>query len=112
MVASVRVPTLLVTAALAAAVLPLAACAQAGPAKDAEVVVRISPSAQAADYEVHLTRAGGDFSAVHTMRSGETRRFAVPKGWMTVRVAGVCVVPTPASGTSTVEVRPDDCTLD
>jgi hypothetical protein len=29
-----------------------------------------------------------------------------------VRVPGVCVVPTPASGTSTVEIGPDDCSLD
>ena len=111
-----RVPKLLVAAAVAAAVLPLSACASAadpsGPARDARVVVRIEPSAQPADYEVHLARTGGGFRAVHTMRSGETRTFAVPKGWMTVRIPGVCVVPTPASGTSTVEVGPNDCTLD
>ncbi|WP_375388926.1 hypothetical protein [uncultured Amnibacterium sp.] len=108
-----RVPKLLVAAAIGVAVLPLTACASAAPPpREAEVVVRIEPSAQPAAYEVHLTKAGGDFRAVHTMRSGETRRFAVPKGWMTVRVAGVCVVPTAASGTSTIEVRPNDCRLD
>jgi hypothetical protein len=112
MVACVRLPRLLVAAVIAAAVLPVTACAATGPAKDASVVVRIESSPQPADYEVHLTRADGGFTAVHTMRSGETRRFAVPKGWMSVRVAGVCVVPTPASGTSTVDVRPNDCTLD
>ena len=111
-----RVTRLLIGAAAAvAAVLPLTACATApgaGAVGDARVVVRIAASSHPADYEVHLARADGGFAAVHRMRSGETRAFTVPTGWMTVRIPGLCVVPTPATGVSTVEVAPDDCTLD
>lgn len=101
-----RVTKLLTTAALVAAVLPLAACA---PRTDAHVVVRIADAARPSAYEVHLVKADGGFREQGRMRSGETRSFAVPSGWLTVRIPGVCVVPTPATGTTTVEVRPDDC---
>lgn len=101
-----RIATLLTTAAVAAAVLPLAACA---PRTDARVVVRIADAARPTAYEVHLVQADGGFREQRSMRSGETRSFAVPSGWLTVRVPGLCVVPTPATGTTTIEVRPDDC---
>ena len=113
MLGSVRVPRLLLAAAAAVAVLPLSACGAAtASAPEARVVVRIQGSAEPADYEVHLAEAGGGYRSVHTMRSGETRAFRVPAGWMTVRIPGVCVVPTAASGTATVDVRPGSCTLD
>jgi hypothetical protein len=104
----VRVAKLLPAVALVAAVLPLAACAPA-PRTDARVVVRIADAAHPADYEVHLVKADGGFREERSMRSGETRSFAVPSGWLTVRIPGLCVVPTPATGTTRVEVRPDDC---
>lgn len=103
-----RVPSLLVAAALVGAVLPMTACsADAEP--QARVVVRIAPSPHPQAYEVHLAQQRADYRSVFRMRSGQSRTVAVPKGWVTVRVAGLCVVPTPTTGTTTVEVRPDDC---
>jgi hypothetical protein len=107
----VRVAKLVPTVALVAAVLPLAACA-APPQAEARVVVRIAGAAHPADYEVHLVRADGAFRTVQRMRSGETHEFSVPTGWLTVRIPGLCVVPTAATGTSTVDVRPNDCRVD
>jgi hypothetical protein len=102
---------MLVIAAVAAATLPLSACATA-QAADAQVVVRIRAATHPADYEVHLAHAGGGFRTMERMRSGQTRTFAVPAGWTTVRIPGVCVVPTAAAGITTIEVRPNDCRLD
>jgi hypothetical protein len=97
----------LLTAALA---LSLSACA--APAHSgAEVVVRVLPSAHPEAYEVHLAQAKGDFRSSFRLRSGQSRSVAVPSGWVTVRVAGLCVVPAPASGTTTVEVRRNDCRI-
>lgn len=101
---------LVATALTAAAVLPLSACSSA-PAADAHVVVRIAASAHPEGYDVHLTQAKGDFRSEFRLRSGQTRTVAVPKGWMTVRIAGLCVVPAAASGTTTVVVRPNDCRI-
>jgi hypothetical protein len=99
---------LLAAAALLTAALPLTACA-APPVPQARVVVRVAASAHPESYEVHLAQQRVDFRSRFTLRSGQTRTVTVPKGWVTVRVAGVCVVPTTLSGTTTVEVRPDDC---
>ncbi len=98
----------LAAVALLTAALPLSGCA-AAPLPQAHVVVRIAPSAHPASYEVHLAQQRVDFRSRFVLRSGESRTVTVPKGWVTVRVAGVCVVPTTTSGTTTVEVRPDDC---
>jgi stringent starvation protein B len=95
---------------LLTAALPLSACT-AAPVQEAHVVVRIAPSAHPESYEVHLAQQRVDFRSRFTLRSGETRTVTVPKGWVTVRVAGVCVVPTTMSGTTTVEVKPDDCRI-
>ena len=100
----------LVAAALIAAALPLSACS-AAPALEARVVVRVAASAHPEHYEVHLAQAKGDFRSAFRLRSGQTRTVAVPKGWVTVRVAGLCVVPASASGTTTVDVRPNDCRI-
>lgn len=103
-----RIAKPFLAAALLAAVLPLTACAPAAETQ-AHVVVRIAPSAHPEAYEVHLAQTKVDFRSRFTLRSGQTRTVAVPKGWVTVRVAGVCVVPTTTAGTTVVEVRPDDC---
>jgi hypothetical protein len=95
-------------AALAAAVLPLTACSSA-PTTEAHVVVHVAPSAHPEAYDVHLAQARAGFRSAFRLRSGESRTVAVPAGWVTVRVAGLCIVPTPASGTTTVEVRPNRC---
>jgi hypothetical protein len=97
-------------ALLTAAALPLSACSSA-PDLAARVVVRVAPSAHPERYDVHLAQAKGDFRSTFRLESGQTRTVAVPVGWLTVRVAGLCVVPAPASGTTTVEVRSDDCRI-
>ncbi|RIX27912.1 hypothetical protein [Amnibacterium setariae] len=102
----------LAAAALLAAVLPLSACAPApggGGEREARVVVRVAPTADPRGYEVHLAGARADFRTAFRVERGETRTVAVPEGWVTVRVAGLCVVPTAATGTTTVEVAADDC---
>jgi hypothetical protein len=104
----------LAAAALLAAVLPLSACAPApgaggGTGREARVVVRVAPTADPRGYEVHLAGARADFRTAFRVARGETRTVAVPEGWVTVRVAGLCVVPTTATGTTTVEVAADDC---
>lgn len=98
--------------ALAAGLVPLSACA-AGPAEPppSHVVVRVAPRAEPVGVEVRLAQARGPFRAVHTMRPGETRSFAVPAGWVTVRVPGLCVVPTRNAHPTTVEVARDGCTV-
>jgi hypothetical protein len=106
----VALPKLLTAAALLTAVLPLSACA-ATPVPQARVVVRIAPSTHPQGYEVHLAQQKAGFRSRFTLRSGQTRTVSVPQGWVTVRVAGVCVVPTATAGTTTVEVRPDDCRI-
>lgn len=98
----------LLVAALLAAALPLSGCAPA-EAPHGRVVVRVEPSAHPEAYEVHLAQADAGFRSTFRLRSGEVRTTTVPKGWVTVRVAGLCVVPTPTTGTTTVEVRGDDC---
>ena len=103
-----RIARPILAAVLLAAALPLSGCA-AAPVPEAHVVVRIAPSAHPQTYEVHLAQARVDFRSRFTLRSGQTRTISVPKGWVTVRVAGVCVVPTTTASTTTVEVRPDDC---
>jgi hypothetical protein len=102
----------LAAAVLLIAALPLSACA-ATPVPEARVVVRIAPSAHPESYDVHLAQQRVDFRSRFTLRSGQTRTVTVPKGWVTVRVAGVCVVPAATAGstTMTVEVRPGDCRL-
>jgi hypothetical protein len=102
----------LVAGLLAAATLPLSACA-AAPVPQARVVVKVAPSADPQSYEVHVAQSRVDFTSRFTLRSGQTRTLQVPKGWVTVRVAGVCVVPAATAGstTMTVEVRPGDCRL-
>ena len=102
----------LAAAALLAAVLPLSACAPApggGGGREARVVVRVAATADPRGYEVHLAGARADFRTAFRVARGETRTVAVPEGWVTVRVAGLCVVPTTATGTTTVEVAADDC---
>lgn len=89
----------------------LAGCAAGGAEPQARVVVRIAPSAHPADYEVRVAQASGGFRTSSRMRSGETRTFRVPAGWLTVRVPGVCVLPAAASGTTTVRIGVDDCAL-
>lgn len=108
-----RLPRLLTAAALTAAVAAsLAGCASPGAAAPgARVVVRIAATATPVDYEVHVAQAGGDFRAVQRMRTGQTRTFAVPAGWVTVRIPGLCVVPSRTSGTAVVEVDRHDCRL-
>ncbi len=109
-----RLPRLLTALALtAAAAAGLSGCAAgAGSAAEARVVVRIAPTAVPADVEVHLAQAHGDFRAVQRMRTGQTRSFAVPAGWVTVRIPGLCVVPARNSGTAVVvEVDRHDCRL-
>jgi hypothetical protein len=100
----------LLAAALLSAVLPLTACT-AAPAPQARVVVRIAPSAHPEAYDVHLAQQRAGFRSSFRMRSGQTRTVSVPKGWVSVRIAGLCVVPTATStaGTTTIEVRPNDC---
>lgn len=88
----------------------LSGCSTPPPA-EAQVVVRILASAHPEGYEVHLAQTAAGFRSAFRMRSGQTRTIAVPAGWVTVRVAGLCVVPAAASGTMTVEVRPDDCRI-
>lgn len=104
-----RITTPAVLVALLASVVPLTACAAPPAAAQAQVVVRIAPSAHPERYEVHLAQERAGFRSAFRLRSGQTRTVAVPKGWVTVRVAGLCIVPTTASGTTTVDVRPDDC---
>jgi hypothetical protein len=106
-----QLATRLGAAVLIAAVLPLTACSAPPPPDDARVVVRVAPSAHPEAYEVHLAQARAGFRSAFRLVSGQTRTVTVPRGWVTVRVAGLCVVPAAASGTTTVEVRPDDCTL-
>jgi hypothetical protein len=100
----------LAAAALIAAALPLSACT-APPASEAHVVVRVAASAHPQRYDVHLAQTQAGFRSAFRMRSGQTRTVVVPKGWVTVRVAGLCIVPTTASGTTTIDVRPNDCTV-
>lgn len=100
----------LAAVALIAAAVPLSACSSA-PRDEAHVVVRIAPAAHPEHYEVHLAQAKAGFRSEFRLRSGQTRTIAVPKGWVTVRIAGLCIVPTPASGTTTIDVRPNDCTI-
>lgn len=95
---------------LIAAVLPLAACT-AAPADEAHVVVRIAPSAHPEAYDVHLAQERAGFRSHFSLRSGQTRTVAVPKGWVTVRIAGLCVVPAATSRTTTIDVRPNDCRI-
>lgn len=97
-------------AAVAALAGSLSGCSTPPPA-EAQVVVRILASAHPEGYEVHLAQTAAGFRSAFRMRSGQTRTIAVPAGWVTVRVAGLCVVPAAASGTMTVEVRPDDCRI-
>jgi hypothetical protein len=104
----VRIATRLGLAVLVAAVLPLTACS-AAPRNEAHVVVQVAASAHPEAYDVHLAQARAGFRSAFRLRSGETRTIAVPAGWVTVRIAGLCIVPTPASGTTTVEVRPNRC---
>lgn len=103
-----RIPAALVVAASA---LGLAGCAPAGSAADARVVVRVAPSADPVDLEVRLAQASGDYRAVHRIRSGQTRVFPVPAGWVTVRIPGLCVVPARTGGTAVVEVDRNACRL-
>lgn len=98
----------LLAAALLSAVLPLSACS-AAPVPEARVVVRIAPSAQPQAYEVHLAQQRAGFRSHFRLRSGQTRTVSVPKGWVSVRIAGLCVVPAATAGTTTIEVRPNDC---
>jgi hypothetical protein len=104
----VQIAKRLGVAALIAAALPLSACS-APPEEQAHVVVQVVPAAHPEAYDVHLAQARAGFRSVFTLRSGQTRTVAVPAGWVTVRVAGLCVVPTPASGTTTVEVGRRHC---
>ncbi|MFD1722845.1 hypothetical protein [Amnibacterium endophyticum] len=106
-----RLPRLLGATVVAAASATLAGCAGAPATPTASVVVRVAPSAQPVDLEVQLSQAHGDYREVRRMRSGETRRFAVPAGWVTVRVPGLCVVPARNHGTAVVEVDRHDCRL-
>lgn len=105
---AVQIAKRLGIAALIAAALPLTACSTA-PQEQARVVVKVAPSAHPEAYDVHLAQARAGFRSVFTLRSGQTRSIAVPAGWVTVRVAGLCVVPTPASGTTTVHVGSKHC---
>lgn len=105
---AVRIAKRLGIAALMAAVLPLTACA-AAPRSEAHVVVRVLASPHPEAYDVHLAQTDAHFRSAFRMRSGQTRTIAVPAGWVTVRVAGLCIVPTTATGTTTVEVRPNRC---
>ena len=105
---AVQIAKRLGIAALIAAALPLTACSTA-PTEQARVVVQVAPSAHPEAYDVHLAQARAGFRSVFTLRSGQTRTIAVPAGWVTVRVAGLCVVPTPASGTTTVHVGRTAC---
>ncbi|MGT2427059.1 hypothetical protein [Amnibacterium kyonggiense] len=98
----------LLVAALLTAALPLAGCAPAA-APHGRVVVRVEPTADPRGYEVHLAQADAGFRSTFRMRAGQTRSVDVPEGWVTVRVAGLCVLPAPTTGTTTVEVRTDDC---
>jgi hypothetical protein len=107
----VQLAKALVAAALVAAVLPLSACSAAAPPLDARIVVRVAASTHPQGYDVHLAQAKGRFRSAFRLRSGQSRTVAVPAGWLTVRVAGLCVVPAPASGTTTVDVRPNDCRI-
>lgn len=100
----------LAVAAVIAAAVPLSACSTA-PRDEANVVVRIAPAAHPEQYEVHLAQTKAGYRSEFHLRSGQTRTIAVPKGWVTVRVAGLCIVPTAASGTTTIDVRPNDCTI-
>lgn len=105
-----RIPRSLLAAALLTTALPLTACSGA-PATDARVVVKVAPSVAAGPLDVYLAQRRAGFRSEFRMQPGQTRSVAVPKGWVTVRVAGLCVVPTPTAGTTTVVVRPNDCTV-
>ena len=98
----------LLAAALVAGLLPLTACSSP-PRDEAQVVVRVAPTADPRGVEVHLADTRAAFRTAFRMRAGQTRTVAVPKGWVTVRVAGLCVVPAAATGRTTVEVAADDC---
>lgn len=89
----------------------LAGCSGTPAQPTTTVTVRIAPSAHPAAYEVLLHRTSGDYRAVHTMRSGERRTFAVPKGWLTVRIPGLCVVPTPGDRGTVIDVDAKACTI-
>lgn len=106
-------PRVLTCGVAAASALLLAGCAGAGPAAErgTQVEVRIAASAHPVDYEVQLAQADGGFRTVHRMRTGQSRTFAVPAGWLTVRIPGLCVVPTPGAGPSVVEVDSRACRL-
>ena len=97
-------------AAVGAAALLLSGCTTA-PAPQTRIVVRVAASAHPAAYEVHLAQAEGSFRSMHRIRSGQTRTYAVPTGWVTVRIPGVCVVPAKNVGTTTVDVDSTDCTV-
>lgn len=105
-----RAAAAVLLAAVGALAGSLSGCSTPPPA-EAQVVVRILASAHPEGYEVHLAQSAAGFRSAFRMRSGQTRTIAVPAGWVTVRVAGLCVVPAAASGTMTVEVRPDDCRI-
>ena len=105
-----RAKPLLAAAALLTAVLPLTACSPAS-VPQAQVVVRIASSAHPQGYDVHLAQSKAGYRSQFRMRSGQTRTVSVPKGWVTVRIAGLCVVPAATTGTTTVEVRPNDCRI-
>jgi hypothetical protein len=91
----------------------LAGCSAApGAQPESTVTVAIAASKHPAEYEVQLHRSGGEFSASHRMRTGETRTYTVPVGWLTVRIPGLCVVPTPNTGSTTVRVDSRTCQLD
>jgi hypothetical protein len=106
----VQVAKRLGVAALVAGSLALSGCSSAPP-REVHVVVRVAPSVHPAAYDVHLAQAKAGFRSEFELRSGQTKTVTVPAGWVTVRVAGLCVVPAPATATTTVEVRPDDCTV-
>lgn len=99
-----------VVTAVGTTALLLTGCA-AEPAPQAHVIVRVAESAHPAAYEVHLAQAEGSFRSVHRIRSGQTRTYAIPTGWVTVRIPGVCVVPAKNHGTTTVDVDARDCTV-
>ena len=105
-------PRLAVACALVAGLVGLGGCAPtSAPAPAATVTVAIAPAAHPARYEVHLHHTGGTFRETHTMTSGETRTYTVPVGWLTVRIPGLCVVPTPNTGSTVVHVDPRHCRI-
>lgn len=98
--------------AAVALVLPGCATASAPEAVGSRLTVRVAPRADLGAVEVQLAQPHGGYRAVHRMRSGQTRSFAVPAGWVTVRVPGLCVVPTPTDAApATVEIGRRDCSI-